>query len=76
MLTVNNSISVNQVLIDHDGTASTDFDDKTKTSPQVLAVIGNDLFCIEILFHVHIFTISFENSAIASRVGKARRRRG
>jgi hypothetical protein len=31
---------VNQVLIDHDGTASTDFDDKTKTSPQMLAVIG------------------------------------
>lgn len=45
---------MNQVLIDHDGTASTDFDDKTKTSPQVLAVIGND--SLALLFCTHHFS--------------------
>ena len=28
------------ISVDHDGTASTDWDDKKKPSPQILAIIG------------------------------------
>jgi hypothetical protein len=33
------------ISVDHDGTASTDWDEKKKASPQMLAVIGEAHVC-------------------------------